>query len=261
MYFYLYDSCLAEKKYTKTVDKIENRLTDLGIAGKNIRLTILKSVKEIVQESLEKDAQTIVVVGEDQSFAQLAVAAAELDSQVTLGFIPTNPNSNLAKIFGLPPDETSADIISARLIKKIDLGKINNQYFLFSAKFNNHNTVLYCNDSYQITPLSIKKIKIVNLDFLQVPKTDSNSELKEMVSNPYDGLLEILASRPFGFSLPFFKKKEKRDSLFYVEKIRVESKKDEIQVLIDQNKIIKTPVLIEVVPEKIRVIVGRERLI
>ena len=44
MYLYIYDSCLKEKKYQNLLSKIENKIIDLDIKGKILRLNMLKNI-------------------------------------------------------------------------------------------------------------------------------------------------------------------------------------------------------------------------
>ena len=67
MYYYIYDSYLAEKKYESTIARIENRLTDLGINGKINRLSFLKNIHQIIGEEVKRGVKTVVVVGSDET--------------------------------------------------------------------------------------------------------------------------------------------------------------------------------------------------
>src|SRR6056297_2768593 len=107
MYFYIYDSFLQEKKYKRTISKIETRLATLDISGSKRRLTALKSVQEIVRSLSKNESPTIVVIGNDQTFCKAATAMAGTDS--VLGFIPVKKDSEMAKILGIPVNEYACD--------------------------------------------------------------------------------------------------------------------------------------------------------
>lgn len=252
MYLYLFDSFLIKKRYKKILDKIETRITDLEISGRIVRLTILESIEEIVQEAIKKGIETIVVVGDDKTFCRAATAMA--NSKAVLGFIPIDKETKLAKILGIPKEELACEIISARLIENIDLARINNYFFLSSVKINSAKVILKTSD-YKIFPSScINEIKISNFDFILDDKK---------ISNPQDGLIELILKKSIPSFLSFFKvsKEKTLDSIFLLKKINIESpkKKKEVPVLIDGWKILKTPIEIEVIPNSLKVIVGRER--
>jgi hypothetical protein len=48
MHIYIYDSFVNQKKYDSTTAKIETRITDLGLNGKIVRLGIIISVEEVI---------------------------------------------------------------------------------------------------------------------------------------------------------------------------------------------------------------------
>jgi len=254
MYLYLYDSFLNSPKYQKIVDKIESRLTDLGISGKVARLTIIKNTAEIIKDALRKDIQTIIVVGRDALFCE--AASALVKQSAVLGFIPVG-QSLLGKILGLSSEEFGCEVVSGRRIKLLDAGKINNQYFLSSVSVLEHKVDIRCEGSYKVNLVSVKNLKINNLDFFNDPK---NNQPK--ISNPFDGLLEAVLSFKSKSFWPFSKRKEYQDSIFYIKKIAINSKKgEEIPILVDKERVLKTPAEIEVVPEAIKIIVGKERLV
>ena len=261
MYLYLYDSFLVNPKYRKIIDRIENRIMALSIDGKVTRLTIIKNAKEIVTEQLKKGIETVVVVGGDELFFE--TASAFVENRGVLGFIPIEPSSRMARILGLPIGEAACDVVSARRVQQMDLGKINNQYFLSSVVLNNNDVRIKCESSFVIDPLKSKLIRIANLDWIDFSLITHKKTIKKEISNPSDGLLELVFEQSGGFSFPFFKKKAyKKDSLFYVKNLRIsKAGEEEITLTVDQTKIMKTPVTIEVAPRAIKVIVGRERMI
>ncbi len=262
MYFYIYDSLLVEKKYTKAVSKIETRLASLDIAGKKYQLSILRSVSEIIDNILtkEKETPTIVVIGSDQTLCQAAISVA--GTQAVLGLIPTEQDSLMAGILGLPVNEYACDVISARRIEEVNVGKINNQRFFSSVIFEANKTTLTADGKYKIVPQKVKSVKVINLDLLCFQRVFSEPDWLRLASNPKDGHLEVLMGSPEKKFL-FLKKREKRDSLFFVKRLEIKSKKanQEVTIKVDQNKIVKTPALIETARGKINLIVGKDRLV
>ena len=62
MYFYFYDTFVSDKKNEQLLGKIENRLIELGINGRTEKLTVLKNMKELIEDAIKKGAHTIVAV-------------------------------------------------------------------------------------------------------------------------------------------------------------------------------------------------------
>lgn len=250
MHYYIYDSFLNHKKYESILIKVEARLTDLGINGKIEKLTILKSLKEMVEDSIKKGAETIVAVGDDSTLAKIITLVA--DQKVTLGFIPIGENNNLAAILGIPGGEAACDILSRRVVEKIDLGKANNQYFLFSLKIPRGEITLECNDKYTIrSQENNHNIKICNF-------VAGNAD-HEKNFNPKDGILEAVISGAPKKIWNVFKKEYRQDSIFPIKKVKIKSLRDQVALLADSQTVIKTPVTVEVAPKKLKIIVGKTR--
>lgn len=250
MYLYIFDSFLGKKKYKKVLDKIETRITDLEISGRIVRLTILENIQEIVRDALKKGIETFIAIGNDKTFCEVATGLA--GSEATLGFIPIGEEIKLAHLLGIPKEEMACEVISARLIEKIDLGRVNNYFFLSSIKINSPKIIIG-SENYKISlSQGINEIRISNLDSL----------LKKF-TNPKDGLLEVSLYKPSSSFLSFLKFSREKivDSVFFLKNLRIESskKKKEIPVLIDDWRVLKTPLEIEIIPYKLKIIVGKER--
>lgn len=257
MYYYIYDSYLNDKKYEIILHRIENRLMDLGINGKREKLTLLKSLREIVEQGIKSQAETIVVVGNDRTISK--VISFLPNYSVILGIIPVGPENKIAKILGIPEGERACDVLSGRIIEKIDLGKVNNNYFLFSLEIPTKQEVVLECENYQITPLANSEtISICNLGNIFNGKVD----LYKKVYNPRDGVLEAVITP--GSDLPrffgIFKRQYTKESVFFIRKVKIKSVKESISMKADGEVVVKTPAIIEVAPKKLKIIVGKNRM-
>jgi len=253
MYLYIYDSFLNDKKYLNLLSRIEARSADLEIKGKICHLNILKNMEEVIDDGLKQGVNTVVAVGDDQTFSKIVNIIAEKD--LTLGIIPVNNESKIAQILGIPVGEAACDILAQRLIRKLDLGKINHQYFLDSATITSPHITLHF-DTFQISPATKHAVvSLSNLGFL----TSNQSVYQNKISIPNDGLLEaIIAPIKTGF---FSKnKKINKQSIFPFKKIKITSQGEPATVTIDQQAVFKTPVEVKIAPQKLKVIVGSKRL-
>lgn len=250
MYLYIFDPFLGHKKYKKVLDKIETRITDLEISGRIVKLTLLDSIQEVVRDGVKRGATTIIIVGNDKTFCQAASAIADLDA--SLGFIPIDNNNKISEILGIPQEESACEVISARLIENLDLGRVNNHFFLSSVDISSSKVVIGNNGWLASLSNKITRVKISNLDVFL-----------DKISQPQDGLFEVILERDAGgvFSFFSFKKGKIIDSLLLLKKIKIDSpnNKKGIQVLIDNWRVIKTPVEIEMPSRKIKIIVGKKR--
>lgn len=251
MYLYLYDSFLNNKKYSNTLARIETRLTDLGIGGKITRLSLLRNINELIADELKNGIKTVVVVGNDKTLNEVINIAAKYD--VVLGLIPVGPDNLIAQHLGIPSGEVACNIIASRIIKKIDLGKINNGYFLSGIKVSGSQVSIECEQQFTITPQTqIAEIAVCN--FKPAFATDGPNNY----FNPQDGVLEIFI-RPVVSGLNrFFKTSKIKQSIIPFKKLAIDSKQS-ASIITEGQKVLKTPIKIEIAPKKLKIIVGKKR--
>lgn len=253
MYLYFYDSFLNNKRHNSTLAKIETRLTDLGIGGKIFRLSPLRNITELLTDEVRSGAKTIVVVGNDKTFTQIINIVATLD--VTLGLIPIGSENKIAQILGIPSAEDACNILAARKIEKVDLGKANSTYFLSNITISSGKLEIECGNKYKVMPELRDQISICNLRPLFATELSQTNYF-----DPQDGFLEILIQPIKSSFNQFFRKSTQlKNSIIPVKKITIRSK-DSLSITTDGQKILKTPVQIEIVPKKLRLIVGKNRM-
>jgi diacylglycerol kinase family enzyme len=251
MYQYIYDSFLNSPRYFKILRVIENRLTDLDIWGRIDRLSLFKDVREVVKDGIAKGAKTIVAVGNDETFNKVINALPNFD--VTVGLIPVGPKNKIAKILGIPQEDKACDMLSARRVEKIDLGIINDYKFFSCIEIPQDyclkETALECDKKFYIKVEGKNCIKIYNL-----PLEDTFLRF----SNPRDGYLEVFINPNFGLIQKFFKRIVK-SSIFPIRTLFIESK-ESFPLLVDEVKTINTPAEIKIASQKLKIIVGKDRL-
>ena len=258
MHVYIYDNFLSQKKYESVLARIETRTTDLGLNGKIVRLGVMHSLADAVANEIKKGAKTITAVGQNELFHKIVNVFARLGRQnvminnVPLGFIPVGrKNGSLAAFFGIEPDENACDILSARRIERLDLGRINDHYFLAEAKIASRGTKIEIDGDYSIEIMGGGEISVINLPVETVLP-------KSVKTNGQDGQLElyIRADRPKKL-LPL-KFRPDNPSVLPFNKIIITNSLNE-PVTIDGSASVATPVEITLAKEKINVIVGKGR--
>lgn len=284
MYYYIYDQFLSHKKYDKILAQIESKITDLGIKDRILKMSILKSIPELVTDALRKGASTIVIVGNDQTINQVVNLIADRD--VLLGIIPIESGkltdnrykteNSIANFLGISDPLEACDIISARKVETINLGEINNNYFISSVKVFEHNLQIKCNNKFTITPMSsdcmlgvynfLPELDIENIDLKSTaPRKVASLPRGKKYFNPQDNFLEVVVEPKDKKALTKIfksvKKGKQPDSIFRVKKVSVKSTQPEKQgsVLVDNFRILKTPLDIKVSDKKLDIIVGKER--
>lgn len=246
MYLYIYDSFLNDKKYADLLVKIEKRITDLGIKGRVARLSILKNMKELILDGVREGVETVVVIGNAQTFAKVINVVA--DMEITLGLIPVDTDNTIATMLGIPPKVLACDVLASRIIKKVDLGKINNHYFISAAEIVDGDVIIEYN-GYSVRPIT-EKNRITLYNF-------TTDEGISTTSNPTDGILEAVLT-PMRSTI--LGKKKITPTILPFKKIKITSTGEEqVSILTDEQIIMKTPAEVRVSPQKLKVIVGSER--
>jgi len=245
MHIYIFDYFLNQKKYEATIAKIETRLTDLGLNGKNCHIGPLRSLKSIVKEELRNTPKTIVAVGNNNTLNQLINATLEEDNNITIGLIPVGDNNSIAGALGIADEDQACNVLAARLIEAVSLGKINDQYFFTSAQITNQETIMEIGGKYTIEPTGPGTINIINLDV-----SASNPKI-----NPKDALLEVLVSVVKKGVL-----KNTVDVSFIQTNRIIVNNLIHKNFIIDESIEVRTPAEITVAKEKLKIIVGKERV-
>jgi diacylglycerol kinase family enzyme len=245
MYQYIYDAFLSEEKYFRPMTIVENRLADLGLSGRVSRLNLFRDPRESIMEGLKRGVDTVVAVGNDETLSRVVNAAGDLN--LTIGMIPFGPKNDIARILGIGEGLIACDCLSSRLVQKIDLGKVNDIYFLAYLKTNARISLRHGKE-YQVRSLRNNLVEIYNLPTL------------EEKADPQDGYLEARI-RPAERKI--FKKRGgsagNAESYFPVRKIILEGEEN-AQILVDGLRTINTPAEVQIFPSQLRIIVGKNRL-
>ncbi|MDO8581529.1 MAG: diacylglycerol kinase family protein [bacterium] len=257
MYYYIYDSFLNAKKYRKILERIEVRLGGLGVSGKIKRLNILNHQKETIEESIRRGAKTIVLVGDDHGIVQAIDTLAKYD--IPVGIIPVGNEENLriARTLGIPPLDLACEVLSRRTIARLDLGKIASHYFLTSAEV--QATTFRCifpRRTFRVEPI-VAKATLTVMNLALAPLGNE----KILRGNPRDGILELIIRDATTSFIDVFRpqKTQKIPSIFPIQEIELTEPEGAI-ITMDGWRSVKLPLTVTIAPQKLRVIIGRERL-
>ncbi|MEI6627607.1 MAG: diacylglycerol kinase family protein [bacterium] len=241
MYYYIYDAALADKKYSKIVARIENRLTDLGINGKIHRLSFLKNIQQILIEEFRRGIKTVVVVGTDRTLGQIINLLPDFEN-ITIGFIPVE-STHIASCLNIPIEEKACDTLSQRIVRQINLAKINDAYFLSALEINGGKFSLECDNNYFLT-LEEKNNRVLIENINRI-----SYEQDILSDNLFD--VHITTTKKHLF------KSEISSSTLKNAQIKVTATEPLNIILHDEKKIIKTPAKIEITPQTIKMIIGK----
>ncbi len=253
MYCYVCDTFLQQPRYASQLNRIEVRLAELGLSGKTERLTILKNIKEIVDSAIKRGVDTIVAIGNDQTISKIVNLVA--GSKTTLGVIPIGEPQAVAGLLGIPSGEAACEILSKRIVHRLDLGRVNNRYFLRTLEVSGATAILESEAGYQISTNDPSgRISIANFGPRSVLESQAG------LADPSDGRLEavVVSSEPRRWAR-LIRSKRIRPSIFPVKKVRVTCPTASLSLVIDGEAVVKTPATVEVAPGQLKVIVGRNR--
>ncbi len=249
MYHYIYDATLSQQRHRLVLTAIENRLTDLGIQGRIDRLSLFKDVRETIHDGIRRGATTVVAVGTDETIKKVLEVMPEFS--VSFGMIPIGKPNILAKIFGIPEGVAACDVLSARLMQPLDVGRVNGQHFLSALSIPDGRVLLECDGSYRVSLARGGNVQICNM----TPLTEemARSEKTEL-ADPSDGLLEtIIAPRRHLWG------GQQTSTRLNLRRIVV-SAAEPFTFFLDGRRMKSARVEIDVLPRRMKVIVGKERL-
>ena len=294
MYYYIIDKPKYKSRYfDRLIKRISGRLMNLNVDGEFAQSSPIRTVKRLAQLGLEKRHQTIIVIGQDESFNQVLQVIA--GSEVALGFIPLVRSSRISQILGTGDILEACNVVASRKTEEVDLGRISGRYFFsflnlgFSAKISRYvkdgrlgNLKTQINIFFDLLRYKAPRVEFecdgnfrirCKLFMARVVNSINAKELKDIpflssqAFSPQDGFLNlIIAPKLSSFSrlknaktiLKGSFKSLSEISLFKAKKIAVIAPKTEF-VFADGVKIGKTPLQIDVAPKKLRVITGKER--
>lgn len=244
MNIYIYDDYLNKSKYNRVLNRVEIRLTDLGLNGKIIRLGSIKNIKDVIQNEIKNGAKTIVAVGNNQTVNKIigAIIDNELygffQKNILFSIIPIGDDNSIADSLGIKREEDACNILLARRVKKVDIGFVNNYYFLNKVTIESYGTTLNFSDDFSFTSEDKGIISIYNLK-------SSKDDDKKLKINPVDGKLDI------------YIKNNKDLSFISSSNFSISNKNHSL--LLDNVISVNTPAEISVVPGKLMVVVGKDR--
>jgi len=243
MHVYIYDDFLNKGKYQKIINRLEIRLTDLGLNGKIIRLAGIKNVKGAIQNEIKLGAKTIIAVGNNQTVNQIIGAIIDTEAygdfqkKTLLGIIPIGDDNSIANSLGIKDMEEACQVLLARRLEKIDLGLVNQHYFLNQISIQSLGTTLEIDD-YSMEIGARGEVRVINL------LSDAKTKIK---SNPHDGRLDI-----------YIRTKRKDETHLTAKKLTINN--PEHKIIIDGVLEIDGPAEVSAKRDQVNLIVGKDRM-
>lgn len=250
MYVYLYDNFLKQKKFDATIKAMETRLTDYGVAGKIIRLQSLSNAKLIIEEEIRKGVSAIVIVGNDKTFGYVLSRAAACD--ILFGFLPVGSDNTIAEVLGIPVGVTACDVLSKRRKVKLDIGWVNNRYFISQLHIPPSKIEIEYDEKFKVSTGSKMELVVCNLQ----PFFWKDRKKDQYVVHPQDGKLEAFLRPVVGRGI--LRDRLEEPSIFPFEEMIIKSKKP-FPVETDGTVSKETRIKIRLAKSRIEMVVGKGR--
>jgi diacylglycerol kinase family enzyme len=278
LYYYIVDqNGLPLDKFELLQTELQGLLAEFKISGETARVTPLRSVSDLVETASQRGANTLVACGSDDTFNLMLAALKGRD--FTLGFIPFDENSFLSKILGIESVYNGVKTIAARRIEKIDLARISGNYFISYLEFG----VLSQNIkksgwwsgmkmlSVEPKPLTVRIDGLYNLNLSAlgglVVNARSTSSHEQSIANPTDSNLDLLILEKLskaeilryrGDIAQGILEKVPKSTVIKCKKIEfLEPRGTSLTML--GRVVAKFPTVVEIIPQRSRMIVGKNR--
>ncbi len=278
MYYYILDPRnIGEKTFEERQIALQGYLAEFKINGEMGRVTPLRSIESLVETASERGVKTLVACGTDETFNIMLSHLQGRD--FTIGFIPLNDDSYLAKILGLKNLYESVKILAARRVVKIDLATVAHSYFvsylefgLASSKIKDlswWSSIKALSAPAQELSVRIDNSYVMNLKCLGgiVANTRSTSSESESIANPTDGFLDLLVVEHLTKAQVVRYKEailtgqlEKIPGTSVIKCRKIEFlEPNGFPLTISGRVLTKLPATVEIIPQRLRIIVGKNR--
>lgn len=279
MYYYILDTLnIPQKEFERQQTELQSLLTEFKVNGEMSRVTPLRTIQDLVDTAANRGAKTIVACGTDETFNLMLTALKDRD--FILGFIPFTPNTQLGKILGMADKATCVKAIAGRRIEKIDAARINDSYFISYLELGLGtltNSKIGLISALKLFTGSPTEIKMRIDDSYTVTSNMMgalliNTRGTEMCSgnnigNPQDGYLDLLILEKLSrFSATKYKKAIENGCYELIpSSTTIKCKKIEFlepvnqKIYMDGRELTKMPTTVELISEKIKIIVSKNR--
>ena len=254
-YAYVYDDFLSDRAYERALANVETRCSVLGIQGRTARLAIFRSARELVEGLVSEGAETIVIVGNDQSLRKVMWFLPDLP--VTVGYIPVGEPASIGAMLGISIGEAACDVLAARRIESLDMGTIDDRYFLTEVMIPATKAAVDIHGQYRIAPREVGDVFIRNLG--------SMGEDGHSTADARDGLLEVLIrpiiQEPIKRRLAFLSSRSQAahpETRLTLSRGSIISN-EPVDIDIDGHRINGFTFRLGIVPKKLRIITGRDK--
>lgn len=247
---YVYDDFLTDRRFERELSMVESELARRGIEGQIARLAMFRSAKEMVTDLVRVGVKNIVVVGNDTSLQKLMWFLPDL--AITVGYLPMTEPTFVAQLLGIPVGVPAVEVLAARLVEILDVGKFDDRYFLTEVVLPTTLASIEVEGKYRVSPSEGGAIAVRNLGSV-VAGGKSNAD-------PKDGWLEAVIQSgepPKGYRR-FLSRGDVTQTRIFLREGRLLSH-NPMELFVDGQTMSGCEFRLSIVPNKLRIITGRQR--
>ncbi len=249
-YAFIYDDVLNDRRYEHAVAEVDVRLTSLDLQGRVVRLSLFRNAKEIMEQMVREGVTTIVIIGNDHSLDKMLWFLPDLD--VTVGYIPIVEPWDVATLLGIPSGPTACDVLAARFVETIDIGKIDNRYFLTSVRMPRTMAAVDIEGQYRLSAVHGGSITIQNIGH-------RNGE-RGSLAEAKDGFLEVVIEPGEAPSASRWGRRKREGQMkkthAFIRYGKIISP-EPVDVQVDSHVVNGFQFILEVIPKKFKLITSR----
>lgn len=248
-YAYVYDDFLSDRGFERDLAALETKLNTYDLAGRIGRLALFRSAKDLVEGMVKQGITTVVVVGNDTTLDKTMWFLPDLN--VTIGYVPIAGPSAVAKLLGIPVGVAACDVLAARLVETIDMGRVDDRYFLTEISMPASMASLEIEGQYRISSMHGGSLSVRNLGG-RVGQDMEESDAK-------DGFLEAVVTPVPEEKGALWKRPAALKGTRILLRHGVIVSKDPVEAAVDNHTVSGFRFHVSVVPKKLRIITGRGR--
>lgn len=249
---YIYDEFLSDRRYERTVAQFETGLGQRGMEGKIVRLAMFRNTREMVDDLARQGVKNIIIVGNDTTLSKLMWFLPDID--ITFGYAPLDQPAHIGELLGIPVGPSCVDVLAARLVETLDVGRIDDRYFLTEVALPVTVASLEIEGQYRLQAIGGGAIAIRNLG---APTQEGAAS-----ADPKDGWLEGVIQKKLDAKgmRGWMRSKELSETKIRFKQGKIISQ-EPIDVFVDGHALNGFTFNLSIVPKKIRLITGRQRRI
>ncbi len=249
MYFYIFDIKKCKKR--SQVEDIKNYLLSLGISGEYTYPSAIQSVSDLVDIGLAKQYNTIVGIGDDEIANEIANKLVGRNE--AMGLVPISASSDLEVLIGAKTWKEGCENLRFRKIKEMKIGRTANNTAFLTNVFLDMKSPLEVTLEFKdfIIQTKATNLHVSNFTPTIMKKSEDHLDITITSITNDNSLLHSIGSF-LGIS-----SESKGFSLLRARSLRIFTKY-QIPIVNNLTTIAKTPQLLEVTDDSVRIITAKK---